>query len=648
MLSLSPDARLAAFPARAKLSTNTHDGTIRVWDMAAGKELWRFPFPQSGYGTGHAFTPDGKKLITSTDKIYFQVWDLATGKEVARSPVPGGLHGQEASAVTVSRDGKRFATFRRDGRVDIWDTATGKAVVPLATHGNVIDAVAMSPDGRLAATLGYDNSVRVWEVATGRPGAVISAALDREPQSRFWSKRRLAFTPDGHGLLFAAAGKLALADPASGRDLELPGGIRGCRGNIGGFTADGKTLATFTDDAVTLWEWPASTARLTITVPLDPGKPAGPNDGREVVTVNSAALSSDGRFLFTNSIRWQEHSGVYNANDLWDARSGKHLHRLALPKIEYSPAAFAPDRQLMYLGGSGYPKRTDALTAWDPAAGTLLRRFTDPNPGAGSGDPTGMRSHRMVEAIALSPDNRLLAAAEGAFSPDHSVWLYETASGRVIKKLAGHSRWVTDLAFTPDGRRLVTVSQDQTGLVWDVTLPALASGPRANDPSGKALSEAWDQLAGPDPGRAYAGMAELAATPVEALPLLRAKLRPAPIPTDADMDRVVRQLDADGFADRQKAFAELERIGPNAVAGIKTRLTRVTSLEVRRQLMRFLELYSGPEPSPYHVRCARGAATLEAMGTADARALLAELAKGPAADPLTREARQATGRNGGR
>jgi RNA polymerase sigma factor (sigma-70 family) len=654
MLSLSPDARLAAFPARSKLSTNTHDGTIRVWDLVAGKELWRFPFPQRGYGTGHAFTPDGKQLITSTDKIYFQVWDLATGKEVARSPVPGGLPGQEASAVTVSRDGKRFATFRRDGRVDIWDTATGKAVVPLATHRDVVDAVAVSPNGQLAATLGYDDSVRVWELGTGKPGCVIPAALGRQPHGRFWSKPRLTFTPDGSGLLFTAAGHLEMADPATGKRLDLAGGLRGLRANVGAFTSDGMTLATFADDAVTLWEWPAGNARVTVTVPLEPGKPAGPDEDRDVVTVNSTAVSSDGRFLFTDSIRWQKHGGVHNANDLWDARNGKHRHRLALPQIEYPPAVFAPGRQLLYLGGSSFDnaergrKRTDALTAWDPAAGTLLRRFADPKPDAGSGDPTGMRSHRMVEAIALSPDNRLLAAAEGAFSPDHIVWLYETASGRVIKKLAGHSRWVTDLAFTPDGRRLVTVSQDQTGLVWDVTLPALGGGPRANDPSGKALSEAWDQLAGPDPGRAFAGMAELAATPAEGLPLLRAKLRPAPIPTDADLDRVVRQLDADGFADRQKAFAELERIGPNAVAGIKTRLTRVTSLEVRRQLMRFLELYDGPEPSPYHVRCARGAATLEAMGTADARALLAELAKGPAADPLTREAREATGRNGGR
>jgi hypothetical protein len=84
------------------------------------------------------------------------------------------------------------------------------------------------------------------------------------------------------------------------------------------------------------------------------------------------------------------------------------------------------------------------------------------------------------------------------------------------------------------------------------------------------------------------------------------------------------------------------------VAGVKARLTRVTSLEVRRRLTRFLELYGGPEPSPYQVRCARGVAILETIGTADAKALLAELAQGPAADPLTGAAREAIGRIGAR
>jgi hypothetical protein len=62
---------------------------------------------------------------------------------------------------------------------------------------------------------------------------------------------------------------------------------------------------------------------------------------------------------------------------------------------------------------------------------------------------------------------------------------------------------------------------------------------------------------------------------------------------------------------------------------------------VRRRLRTFLERYDGPNPSPYQLRCARGVAVLEATNTAEARALLAELAKGPADDPLTREARRA-------
>ena len=65
---------------------------------------------------------------------------------------------------------------------------------------------------------------------------------------------------------------------------------------------------------------------------------------------------------------------------------------------------------------------------------------------------------------------------------------------------------------------------------------------------------------------------------------------------------MVRLLDANAFADREKASAELERFGPNAVAGVKARLARVTSAEARRRLTWFLDRYDGLNPSPYHLR----------------------------------------------
>jgi hypothetical protein len=136
-------------------------------------------------------------------------------------------------------------------------------------------------------------------------------------------------------------------------------------------------------------------------------------------------------------------------------------------------------------------------------------------------------------------------------------------------------------------------------------------------------------------------MATLTTAPAETVRLLRAKLRPAPVPTDADLDRIIGQLDAEAFADREKASAELEQFGPNAVAAIKGRMDSVTSAEIRKRLARFLKSYDGDEPSPYDVRCVRGVAVLETIGSAESRSVLQELAKGPIDGPLAREAQAA-------
>jgi WD40 repeat protein len=229
-------------------------------------------FPLALRGTGHAFTPDGKALITSPGDPYFQVWDWATGAEKVRSAVPGG---EEATAVAVSPDGRRFATSRRDGRVDVWETATGRPAVALATHRDVVAAVSVSPDGRLAATLGLDSSIRIWEVESGKPGCVVPVSPTRKGRLNPNDlQHRVAFTPEGR-LVFTADDELAMADPVTGARLDVPAGMRGRRGLVAGFTPDGKTLATFEGDTVTLWDWPAGTARLAVTVRFRPGTRRG-------------------------------------------------------------------------------------------------------------------------------------------------------------------------------------------------------------------------------------------------------------------------------------------------------------------------------------------------------------------------------------
>ena len=68
-----------------------------------------------------------------------------------------------------------------------------------------------------------------------------------------------------------------------------------------------------------------------------------------------------------------------------------------------------------------------------------------------------------VLAAAFSPDGKRIVSGHG----DHSVRLWDSASGKVLRELKGHSDWVRAVAFSPDGKQVVSGGQDQTVRVWD-------------------------------------------------------------------------------------------------------------------------------------------------------------------------------------
>ena len=65
--------------------------------------------------------------------------------------------------------------------------------------------------------------------------------------------------------------------------------------------------------------------------------------------------------------------------------------------------------------------------------------------------------------MAFSPDGQRLASA----SEDQTVKIWDSATGKELFALKGHAGWVASVAFSPDGQRLASASMDQTVKIWD-------------------------------------------------------------------------------------------------------------------------------------------------------------------------------------
>jgi WD40 repeat protein len=130
-------------------------GTLRVWDVATGKQLQEFPVPVG------LITPDGTRLVGCSGKL-LQVFSLDSGKEERRWEA-----GEPIVGLALSGDGKRVATGQADKAIRVWDFATGKEVCKLEGH-EAPPSVAFSPDGKLVLSAASDKTVRLWDVARGK------------------------------------------------------------------------------------------------------------------------------------------------------------------------------------------------------------------------------------------------------------------------------------------------------------------------------------------------------------------------------------------------------------------------------------------------------------------------------------------------
>jgi WD40 repeat protein len=578
-MAIGPDGKVLASAGGQR------DGTVRLWDWATGREMCRFR-PDRDLAVVLAFAADGKALACGGEGGDIYIFDLTNRLQRCRC----GLQAfNRVRALAFSPDGKALAVGGTDEKViHHFDTHTGIEQLPLEGHRHEIVAAVPTPDGKSLLSASKDGMVCLWNLARG---------TQRHRWQAPMSLTALDAAPDGRRVVLAGERMFGWLDLVTQQE------IRPFRTNMRtpdtvALTADGRTLASASRQghAIQLWDMASDEERLYIPLPM-----ANRNTYGDVPLV----FTRDGKILISGSA-----DRLTRAIYFWDVATGKQLH-----KIERPVAHLALSTNGLLLATAGYDK---FIRLWDVAT-------------------RQERASLAVDArrLAFSPDDRLLAYG----GIDGRIHLWEIAAGQERCSFPGHqpgggergafAEGVSALAFTPDGRTLISGGGDTTLLLWDVY-------PRPQRPA-KALDDLWTDLRADAP-KAYAALAALIAQGDAACSFLESKV---PVAAVCDRERLrkwIADLDSDQFAVRQRATQELEALNESAIPELRKALAAQPSVEARRRLEDVLRRLES-SPSAEGLRSLRAVEALERIGTPKAQAMLQNLAAGAPGVRLTEDAR---------
>jgi WD40 repeat protein len=457
------------------------------------------------------FTPDGKELISVSDDKTIRTWDVATGepRRVLRPPIAAGVWGM-IEAAALSPDGSLLAVggleYVGAGSIYLVSLDRGNIDRVLSGHALAIQALAFSPDGKRLASGSTDHTIRIWDTASGKCEKTLKGHTD--------VVRSLAFSPDGRHLASASLDKTCriwlLEQGAS--DAILSGHTAWVR--CIAWSPDGRTIASGGDDQVRLWEPDGTPGKFFEKLGNGIQSVTFSPDSRELLFTRGGFTSfyacslldlANGR----ERLRFTRHNNTVGRSDIspdgslvatsggneqdifvWRRSDGSVLHRLAGKGRSNYSAAWSPDGSAIAWGSTNWGNSFKAtcplelsfdlselaigeaarsgfrrgLTAqegtqlvWKDRRTVAVKRDAQTDselrvPGQGN----------MVRCAALLPGDRAAVGSSGG------LFMFDIRSGYCIRQVAGHAGEVFAVAPSPDGRYLLSASQDQTLQVWDL------------------------------------------------------------------------------------------------------------------------------------------------------------------------------------
>ena len=319
--------------------------------------------------------------------------------------------------IDFNPNGQLFAVSDRDGHIKVYNSSDGQLIRTITAHNGALLAISFSPNGQMLVSSGSDGIVRLWNIENGSMIRTL-AEIHLDPAHAVHkldpSGQEQMLYPVFYSVTFSPDGRLVA---------------------IGG--QDGRILLIQVDTGQILHDLRGHFFN---------------NYYREILSV---VFSPDGQLLAS--------AGTGDSVYIWRVQDGELIRQLKAPttNAEILGMAFFNNGKTLLLG-----RRTAEIETWTVADGRLLSVMNT--------------QQKEIRSISFGPDKQEFVVGGGAAPNEYDgipflekrrdtrIWIWHIGALQPMLTLNGHRDNVDAVAFSPDGRLLVSGSADGTIQLWRV------------------------------------------------------------------------------------------------------------------------------------------------------------------------------------